>query len=624
LVERSFFYWLTTYLIDKFAHFFRHSLVGRVFSGLGAFLGRIWRGSWMHHIFLGDFSLQRGFGNGVSGKALAGVGGLATKSSAALAPHMEQSRILSWFKTFCDGLPHISLRSFGIMLLLMGAIPSAANFIMHQYVPLLMGLIALIGLPLLPLNRSFAQLHHGSWVMQKTLRFFFVDDIKQQDDTLHYLPLFVILGLAFGLAAAFLDLTTFIILLGGTIGGILVLYRTEFGIFTAAFLIPLVPTMMVLGLLAVTVLSFAIKVFVTGTSTLKFSAIDVFVLIFGVIVAHSLIISYNTASSAPVVAVYLLYILFYFVVKNTMASRQKIFAALSLIAVSGLGVAAFGVWQRLTGNFVMTEAWVDAEFFDQTMVRIYSTLENPNVLGEYLIFVIIIAFGMLYYFREYLHKAAAAGILAVAGLCMIYTQSRGAWMGLIFAFGIYALVRDRRLVVLGLLGLLAAPFIIPPEVLFRFLSIGDLTDTSTSFRVSIWMGSLDMIRVFWPMGIGLGEDTFNMIYNLYAFSAARALHSHNLYMQLIIDLGIGGLITFFLTIGCFVKGLFVTGTKHTDKTMRTLAAVIVAGMLGYLLQGITDNVWFNYRILAFFWLMLALGAAAAKIEWRAKNEQTQV
>jgi len=575
---------------------------------------------------LGGFGVQKNFNDSVCGRALHGFGDAAARCADSFRPHADRSLFISNSRAFFDNLPHISLRSYGVLLFLTGAIPSAASFVLHGYLPLLMVLFAAFGLPLVLINRSFAEMFNGSWVAGKAGRFFHIAKLDECD-VRHYLPLFALLGAAFGAAAHFLDLTTFVLLIGGFVGGLLVLYKTEIGIFATAFLLPLMPTMLILGLVSVTVLSFVIKVFVTGKILLHFAAIDLFVLLFALIIALSTAFSFNIASSLPVAAVYLIFIAFYFVVKNTINTRQKFFAALSIIAVSGLLVAAFGVWQRLTGNFVMTDAWLDAQFFGYGAGRIYSTLENPNVLGKYLIFIFIIAFGMIYYFKEYLHKFAAAGILAVAALCLIFTQSRGAWLGVIIAMAVFALLRDRRLVLVGIIALIIAPFFIPPEVMTRFLSIGDLADTSTSFRVSIWLGSLDMIRAFWPIGIGLGAENFTMIYNLYAFSAAHALHSHNLFLQLVIDFGIGGLAVFFCMMACFFKSTFITTTAGPDRVMHAAAAALSAAMLGFLIQGLADNVWFNYRVLGFFWLIIALGISARRLilqnieDWRTSNDK---
>ena len=455
-------------------------------------------------------------------------------------------------------------------------------------------------------------------------RFFFFTGIGDRRHAPCNLIACAVIGGALGGLWATVAFTTFIMITGGVIGTILVLYRTEIGIFAAAFLIPLVPTMLVLGLFMLIIVSFLIKVFLMGSIAMKFSPIDLFVMMFAVIVAYSIVISYNTASSFPVGLVYILFMLFYFAAKNTVNSRKKLMAALSLILVSGTLVALYGIYQRITGNFVMLDYWVDDEMFDPSMVRIYSTLENPNVLGEYLIFVILLAFGALYWYKEYLHKITAMGVLGIAGITMVLTQSRGAWLGLIIAMAVFVMLRDRRLIILGILAVLAMPMLIPPAILQRFLSIGDMTDTSTAYRVFIWMASLDMIAVFWPIGIGLGTDTFMFMYHKFAFNAVFSPHSHMLYMQLLIDFGIAGFLTFLVIMAGYFKALLMAAGKGCG-ARRAAAAALCAAMAGFLAQGFTDNVWFNYRVTAFYWLILALGAGLAAA-WNenenggAKNE----
>ncbi|MCL2753100.1 MAG: O-antigen ligase family protein, partial [Defluviitaleaceae bacterium] len=267
--------------------------------------------------------------------------------------------------------------------------------------------------------------------------------------------------------------------------------------------------------------------------------------------------------------------------------------------------------QRITGNFGMTASWIDTGMFG-TVDRIYSTLENPNVLGGYLIFIVIISFAMIYYYKDAWHKLFALGIFGAAGLCVVFTHSRGAWLGLLVAAGLFALIRERRLIFLGVLGLIVAPFIIPPEILMRFLSIGDMADTSTSYRVSIWLGSVDMIQVFWPSGIGQGVENFNFVYNLFALSAAFTQHTHMLYLQIMVYWGIAGIGMFLLIMGGLFKNL-IHAITNSDNAIKTLGAALFAAMAGYMVKAFTDNVWYNFRIFAFFWVIVALGIALANI-----------
>lgn len=79
--------------------------------------------------------------------------------------------------------------------------------------------------------------------------------------------------------------------------------------------------------------------------------------------------------------------------------------------------------------------------------------------------------------------------------------------------------------------LVALYFVLPDTVISRFTSIGNLEDTSTSYRVSIWMGTIAMLKDYWLCGIGPGTGAFNLVYPAYSYNAANAQHAHNLFCR---------------------------------------------------------------------------------------------
>ena len=57
-----------------------------------------------------------------------------------------------------------------------------------------------------------------------------------------------------------------------------------------------------------------------------------------------------------------------------------------LITVATL-TAVYGIYQYAFGD-IYSQAWLDGEMFEDIKMRVYSTLENPNVYGEYLLLII--------------------------------------------------------------------------------------------------------------------------------------------------------------------------------------------------------------------------------------------
>ena len=55
------------------------------------------------------------------------------------------------------------------------------------------------------------------------------------------------------------------------------------------------------------------------------------------------------------------------------------------------------------------------------------------------------------------------------------------------------------------------PFVLPETIINRFLSIGNMADSSTSYRVYIWLGTIAMLKDYWFCGIGPGAAAFNQV-----------------------------------------------------------------------------------------------------------------
>jgi putative inorganic carbon (HCO3(-)) transporter len=169
------------------------------------------------------------------------------------------------------------------------------------------------------------------------------------------------------------------------------------------------------------------------------------------------------------------------------------------------------VYQQFFGSN-LGHAWLDDDMFTDISLRVYSTLENPNVLGEYLLLAIPVCAALFFAAKNVWARLFFLGAAGVCALCMIYTQSRGCWLGLFLAAAVFILLTDWRWLGLGLLALFLLPSVLPGSIIARFTSIGDVSDSSTSYRVYIWLGTLAMLRDYGLFGVGLGSDACNKVY----------------------------------------------------------------------------------------------------------------
>ena len=309
--------------------------------------------------------------------------------------------------------------------------------------------------------------------------------------------------------------------------------------------------------------------------------------------------------------------LFTLVFSGSITSKKQIETTVKLFVAVGAAVSAYGIYQYFFYNPASAGAWIDNDMFSDITNRVYATLENPNVLGEYLLLIIPFAAACLLTAKTWPRRFFYLVLLALMLVCMMFTSSRGAWLGLLLAVAILVIMLDARLLLVGIVALVVLYFALPDWIIGRFTSIGDMSDSSTSYRVFIWLGTIAMLKDYWFCGIGPGNTAFNLVYPAYSFNTVKAPHAHNLYLQLLCDTGIIGLILFLLVILSFYRTVFSAFSRVRDRATKIHLAAAAASIGGFLLQGMTDYSFYNPRVTLFFWVVVALGIALAR---RSKME----
>lgn len=398
---------------------------------------------------------------------------------------------------------------------------------------------------------------------------------------------------------------------------VLILYTVvvipEIGVVATLFALAFLPTMVLVSMVAYTFICYLLKL-ARGKRAFRFSLIDASVLAFAAFMFMGGLVSVGGGESIKPALVYFCFMMGYFLVVNLIRSEMWIKRSVYAIILSAALVALYGVYENFFGS--LSTVWQDTEMFGDIEGRVISTFGNPNVLGEYLIMVIPFVLSAVIVAKKRSTKAVNLLFLAVCCLCLVYTWSRGAWLGVIFSLAIFILVATSKSIILGMAGVAAlpfAPFVLPPSILNRITSIGNVGDSSTLYRVHIWEGAINMARNFNLSGIGVGEEAFSRVYPDYSLSGIeKAPHAHNIFLQTWIELGLPGLIVLIVTILIFVQCSFSFFKKSAGGQMRSgkfLSLAGFCGIMGVLLQGLTDYIWYNYRVFLLFWLIIGLTVA---------------
>ena len=72
-----------------------------------------------------------------------------------------------------------------------------------------------------------------------------------------------------------------------------------------------------------------------------------------------------------------------------------------------------------------------------------------------------------------------------------------------------------------------------------------------------------------------------------------------------------------------LSALLYSGMRTAPKRFRFLLGAIFGGFAGLLLQGLTDHLWFDYRIVLFFWCFIGIGMATVRVAEKKGERETE-
>ncbi|MCF6097223.1 O-antigen ligase family protein [Thermovorax subterraneus] len=417
--------------------------------------------------------------------------------------------------------------------------------------------------------------------------------------------LYLLLGASLGVLRFYLPFKAAVKLIIPAMLLPLIYIKPHFGIYIMAFILPLVDTIYSVLLVG---LIFAVMLLKAGKGEFEVPNGTVPAALFFASAAIAAIFSVARFESLKVLLIYAAYFMTFLAFYHFCRKEKVMKTALLFQAISTVGISLYGIYQYFYVKKPTAIAWVDTRLFPEITMRVYATLENPNVLAEYLVFVVPVVLAFIWTSDKVERKLTFCGMLGIILTCLVMTLSRGGWLGLAVAVLIFALAVDRRLFAALMLIAALSPVFLPTVIINRIASIGSLEDSSNAYRVTIWVATLRMLKDYWLTGLGLGLQAFSKVYRDYMIAGTPALHSHNFYLQLGLEMGILGLVSFIWFVWAELKG--INRIMRVGNTEKAVFAVAVAGAIsGHLFHGLFDHVWFSPRIGMTFWEMAGILAA---------------
>jgi len=257
--------------------------------------------------------------------------------------------------------------------------------------------------------------------------------------------------------------------------------------------------------------------------------------------------------------------------------------------------------------------------------RVDSFFDNANTFCEVLLLLLPLVVALILCSRHLYSKLLACGILVVGVAAAGMTYSRASWVGLACAMAVFVFLWKPRLIPLcAVLCVLCIP-LLPTTIWNRILTIGNLSDSSTLNRLPTLRAAVEVIASRPIRGVGLGTATpkvFIADWNLY-HADFPYVHSHNFYLEVWLQTGIIGAVSFVGAMLWNIKQAARTVRHCASSTARTITCAAASALCGAMVCGLADYLWNYPRVMVIFWFVFAVALAGVKVCRQEENFREQ-
>ena len=368
------------------------------------------------------------------------------------------------------------------------------------------------------------------------------------------------------------------------------------------------------------------------------------------------------------------YVLFFGVIATHLKTKDQLWRLVSVVVLMGVLFSGFAVFQHYSHDPLQLMEHADS-------ARVTSTAGNPIFAGSLLLMTIglsLVLAGVhlkesLRERRFWLKLSLWAPVIAIQGLRLLFTLSRGPWVGTILALLVFLTMATifmgwrtlaRFVAVIAATAALMAAAVLSPAwipngeegaslpaaerdtgqvVADRFATISGPPDGSLRARFEIWEASYRLwhdpnwfefqdLRLSWmrPL-IGYGPDLYRYTYFLESFPRGgnllvyEAQHAHNFYMHQLVEQGLLGVGASLGIFGVVILGgsyLLLRGGREYPKAYTLLLIGLIAITAGRALEQIVGLA--RASDLTIFWALLATFLVLPKIARSEASTETDI
>src|SRR5712672_880163 len=300
--------------------------------------------------------------------------------------------------------------------------------------------------------------------------------------------------------------------------------------------------------------------------------------------------------------------LIFFVVAAAIKTPKQMVFLLALVCVSVLAV---------NRNYYSLIGGRDySQFSDSLREAGPLGYAGENGMGAFQAQMAIFLLGLSTFSKEKWVRLGLWAIALTCIYCLVFTFSRGGYLGLLVGILALGLIRERKLLLMLVVLLAAWESIVPNAVrdrVFMTYQQGEL-DSSAQERIAIWQDAIDVITHNPVLGRG---------FNTYEFMGRVGQYrdTHNYYLKIILELGLVGLFFFLWMIASAAQMAWRLFRTATDPVFCAIGCALFATLVCAAMVNLFGDRWSYLQVNGFLWVFMGMAARGLWMTQKAGEQE---
>jgi O-antigen ligase len=312
------------------------------------------------------------------------------------------------------------------------------------------------------------------------------------------------------------------------------------------------------------------------------------------------------------------YLLFFYI-SNKINNDKYVQMIINILFMAFFIEMVIGFYQYRTNEYVNLGIFSNSstqkarQIGSRSVMGVYGTTEGSDRFASYLIMMLPIIISYIISRTHFFTKVYLSIFLIGGVLLLIFTFSRGGWIGFVMALSVFAflyfLISKHKLKTVFQFAVI---LILLSAVVFQFKDYVLLRITSDDYgsaesRIPMMQIAFKMIKSNPWFGVGINNYTNAMpSYDQSGLTLEFFHPVHNVYLQLAAEIGIPGLVVFIVFILLLYHAVFTGLFKAIPLKDKNLLIGLISGVTGILVHHFVNNATIDSEAFVFFWLFAGL------------------